>query len=91
MRKNAVLCKLTRLSGLEVMDALGGHLPWSCHDEDLLGVFHQLPSAVLPRGPPPIACIYGNLAAAELGEYRKEPRHCLNKNSVSITVRRHKI
>jgi len=48
-----------------MMDALVRHLPWSCHSQDLLGVFHQLPSAVFPKEPHLIACACGNSAAAE--------------------------
>lgn len=61
----AVLCKLTRLPGLDIMGMLEGHLPWSCHGQDLLGIFHQLPSAVLPRRAHLIVCACGNLAAIE--------------------------
>lgn len=65
MRMTAVLCKLFGLAGLDIMNTLVGHLPWSCHSQDLLGVFHQLLSAVFPRGPHLIVCACGNLAATE--------------------------
>lgn len=57
VRMTAVPGQLTRLVGLDVMDTLVAHMPWSCHSQDLLGLFHHLQSAVLLREPHLIACV----------------------------------
>lgn len=48
VRMAVVVGTLTRLAGLDITDTLVGQPPWSCHNQDPLDVFHQLPSAVFP-------------------------------------------
>lgn len=43
--------KLTRLAGLNVMDTTVGQLSWSCHSQDIGGLFHYLQSTVLMKEP----------------------------------------
>lgn len=49
--------KLTRLAGLNVMDTTVGQLSWSCHSQDIWGLFHYLQSTVLTKEPHLIAFV----------------------------------